>query len=86
MKSSLADASEQLERREFDTDAARGVTLPFESPLNSELSSGRGVLIAVFVMASCFDCIVTRGVCIGDPCITVRATEVNHSKEAMLRS
>lgn len=55
MKSSLADAREQLERREFDADTARGVTLPFESLLSSELSSGRGVLIAVFVMASCLE-------------------------------
>lgn len=55
MKSSLAEAREQLDRRELDAETARGVTLPLESLLNSELSSGRGVFIAVLVIASCLE-------------------------------
>lgn len=68
MKSSLAEAREQLDRRELDAETARGVTLPFESLLNSELSSGSGVLIAVLVIASCFkNWVVNTGVCNGEP-------------------
>ena len=69
MKSSFADAREQLDRRELDAETARGVTLPLESLLNSELSSGRGVLIAVFVKASCLEnCVPSKGICNGEPC------------------